>query len=72
MALKFLKKKNDTDNVSEQDAPAAEKKKRGKKEKGVIEKAADARNVKEVEREFLSFDNLLVKVQQHKIGRAHV
>ena len=40
-------------------------KKRGKKEKGVIEKVADAKNVKEVEREYLTFDNLLKKVQQH-------
>ena len=63
----FLKKKKspETDAVSEQEAPEAKKKKRGKKEKGVIEKVADAKNVKEVEREYLTFDNLLKKVQQH-------
>ena len=57
----FLKKKKspETDAVSEQEAPEAKKKKRGKKEKGVIEKVADAKNVKEVEREYLTFDNLL-------------
>ncbi len=75
--MAFLKKKNsDTEAVNEQSEQSektehteskkpAGKLKHSKKEKGVIEKAADAKNVKEVEREFLSFENLLEKVQSY-------
>ncbi len=78
--MAFLKKKNsDPEAVTEQaeqsgqtehteqtepEKPAG-KHKLGKKEKGVIEKVADAKNVKEVGREYLSFENLLVNVQSY-------
>ncbi len=61
------------DNTTTESGGATEKSKKEKvrrKRKGDISQIADAKNVKEVERQYVSFDVLLAQVQQFMSAKA--